>query len=306
MKVFVTGATGAIGRPTVPLLTAAGHEVTAVVRSPEKRAQVETAGAAGVEVDLFDAAAVRQAVAGHDAVVNLVTNIPPMTQAGRPSAWATNDRLRREASAHLVDGAIAAGAARLVQESIVFSYPDSGERWIDAESTPPEPSPTVRSALVAEAQAQRFTDAGGTGVVLRFGMFYGPGLAHTEALLRLARRGLAYAGGRPGAYRSSIHVDDAAAAVVAALAVPAGTYDVVDDEPLTSAEYADVLAAAVGRRRYVRGPGRLMRLGGSTAEPLVRSQRVSNRRFRSVAGWSPRWASVADGLPAVVGPAPVG
>lgn len=119
MKVFVTGATGAIGRPTVPLLTAAGHEVTAVVRSPEKRAQVEAAGAAGVEVDLFDAAAVRQAVAGHDAVVNLVTNIPPMTQAGRPSAWATNDRLRREASAHLVDGAIAAGAARLVQESIV-------------------------------------------------------------------------------------------------------------------------------------------------------------------------------------------
>lgn len=188
MKVFVTGATGAIGRPTVPLLTAAGHEVTAVVRSPEKRAQVEAAGAAGVEVDLFDAAAVRQAVAGHDAVVNLVTNIPPMTQAGRPSAWATNDRLRREASAHLVDGAIAAGAARLVQESIVFSYPDSGDRWIDAESMSPEPSPTVRSALVAEAQAQRFTDAGGTGVVLRFGMFYGPGLAHTEALLRLADR----------------------------------------------------------------------------------------------------------------------
>jgi nucleoside-diphosphate-sugar epimerase len=299
MKVFVSGATGAVGRPTIPLLVAAGHEVTAVARTDEKRAEVEAAGARGIAVDLFDPGAVATAVAGQDAVVNLATNIPPIVRAARPSAWATNDRLRREASAHLVDGAIAAGAGRFVQESVVFLYPDSGDRWIDASSTAPAPTPVVASALEAEAQAARFTDAGGVGVVLRFGMFYGPGLSHTETFLRMARWGLAYSAGDRSRYTSSIQVDDAAAAVVAALGAPAGIYDIVDDEPLASDAYADALAAAAGRKRYLRVPGRLARLGGAQAEAVTRSQRVSNRRFREVAGWSPRWRSVAEGLGAM-------
>lgn len=296
MKVFLTGATGAIGRPTVPRLVAAGHEVTAVARGPAKAAQVAATGATAVSVDLFDGEAVRDAVAGHDAVVHLATNIPPITKAARRSAWATNDRLRAEASAHLVEAALATGVGRYVQESVGFLYPDSGDRWIDAETISPEPFPVVESALVAEAHAQRFTDRGGTGVVLRFGMFYGPGLAHTDALLGMARWGLAFSAGGPGRFVSSIHVDDAAAAVVAALAVPAGVYDVVDDEPLTSARYAAALAAAAGRRRYLRVPGRLIRLGGAQVEAFRRSQRISNRRFREAGGWAPRRPDAADGL----------
>lgn len=299
MKVFVTGGTGAIGRPTLPLLVAAGHDVTAVARSAEKRAQVDAAGAASVEVDLFDPGAVERAVDGHDAVVNLATNIPPVTRATRASAWEVNDRLRREASRNLVDAALEGGASRIVQESITFSYPDSGDRWIDAESATPAPSAVVASALEAEANVERFTAAGRAGVVLRFGTFYGPGLHHTTTFLRWARRGVVYSGGDPDGYMSSIHVDDAAAAVVAALDAPPGVYDVVDDEPVTRREHAAILAQAAGRSRYVVAPGRLARVGGRTIEAILRSQRVSNRRFREATGWQPRWRSVREGLPAV-------
>jgi nucleoside-diphosphate-sugar epimerase len=299
VKVFLTGGTGAVGRPALRGLVAAGHEVTAVARTPAKQAEVESAGAAaGVAVDLFDPAAVAAAVAGHEAVLNLATHVPPPTRAARASAWATHDRLRREASVHLVDGALATGAARFVQESIVFSYPDSGDRWIDAETAAPVPARVTDAALAAEAQVARFTAGGGTGVALRFGLFYGRGTAYTDAMLRWARWGLVYSPGDAGGYGSSIHVDDAAAAAVAALAAPAGIYDVTDDQPLTHREQATVLAAAAGRSRFLRAPGRLARFAGPGGEVGMRSQRVSNRRFREATGWAPRWPSMAEGLAA--------
>ncbi len=301
MKVFLTGGTGAVGRPALPLLVAAGHDVTAVVRSPAKRAAAEAAGATPVAVDLFDAGAVREAVAGHEAVVNLATHIPSLMAAMRPSAWATNDRLRREASAHLVDAALAAGAGRFVQESIVFTYPDCGDRWIDAASTETDAVAVTASALAAESETARFTAAGGdhAGVVLRFGQFYGPDVSHTATFLRFARWGIGLAAGDPDGYVSSIRVDDAAAAVVAALGAPAGVYDIVDDEPLTRRAFAAALAEAAGRRRHVIVPGKLARWGGTQAAAISRSQRVSNRRFKEATGWAPRWPSAAVGLAAL-------
>lgn len=303
MRVFLTGATGAIGRPALAALVAGGHEVTAVARTAEKRAAVEAAGAAGATVDLFDAAAVREAVvaARPEAVVNLATSIPPASRAMRPAAWATNDRLRREASAHLVDAALAADAGRYVQESIVFPYPDSGDAWIDALTTDTDPGSIMASSAAAEAQAARFTATGGAGVVLRLGMFYGPGSAHTDLFLRLARWGIGYSAGDPDGYISSIHLDDAASAVVAALGAPPDVYDVVDDEPLRRRDYAAALAATAGRARHVRMPGRAIRLGGAATQPLVRSQRVSNRRFRDATGWAPRYPSARDGYAALNG-----
>src|SRR5206468_5182859 len=105
MKVFVAGSTGVLGRRAVRLLVAAGHDVTAAVRSEEKAALVRAMGAHPVRVDLFDAAAVEDAVRGHEAVVNLATHIPPMSQTTRTSAWAETDRTRREVSPKLVDAA---------------------------------------------------------------------------------------------------------------------------------------------------------------------------------------------------------
>src|SRR5919197_900673 len=118
MRIFVAGATGVVGQRAVPLLVEAGHEVTAVARTPEKAAWLRSVGATPVSVDLFDAAAVTEAMAGHDVVINLATSIPPASRAARRSAWAGNDRIRTVASANLAGAAIATGAGRYIQESI--------------------------------------------------------------------------------------------------------------------------------------------------------------------------------------------
>lgn len=299
MKVFVAGATGVIGRRAVEQLVAAGHEVTGLARSDEKARLLEGLGATPVRVSLFDPVALREAVVGHEAVVNLATKIPPVAQSALPWAWKENDRIRTEGSCNLVDAALAAGATRFVQESITFGYADRSEEWIDEES-PMDVLPALESSRAAEEQTARFTAAGGTGVVLRFAMFYGAGADHTDTFFALARRGLSPFPGRSGAYASLIHLDDAAAAAVAALDAPAGLYNVVDDEPLPRSEHDNVLAEAVGRRRLRRTPPVLLRMGNKNAESLMRSQRVSNRRFREVTGWRPRYPSVRQGWPQVV------
>ena len=301
MKVFLAGATGVIGKRALEQLVAAGHDVTAVARSAEKAEAVRATGATPVQVSLFDRGALVAAVAGHDVVINLATKIPSMAEAALPGAWAENDRIRTDGAANLVDAALAAGASRYIQESITFTYPESGDDWIDAETTAIEASAQTRSVTAAEASAARFTGSGGTGIVLRFGMFYAPDSSHTRSMVAAARKGTSMVAGPPDAYQSMIHADDAAAAVVAALDVPAGTYDVVDDEPLRKADVARVLG---GRFRF---PGSLARLGGKQTDILTRSQRVSNRRFKEASGWSPTYRSLREGLPAVVaamGPLP--
>src|SRR5262245_57624438 len=118
MRIFVAGATGVIGKRAVRDLLAAGHEVTAIARTPAKAAELRAAGATPVEVSLFDPDALRATVAGHDAVANLATKIPPLSRAAMDSAWNENTRIRVEGSRNLVDAAIAAGAHVFVQESI--------------------------------------------------------------------------------------------------------------------------------------------------------------------------------------------
>src|SRR5438132_6178499 len=162
MKVFVAGATGVLGKRAVRLLVEGGHDVTAVARSQEKAALLEALGTTPVTLDLFDAAAVKSAVAGHDAVLNLATHIPAGARAALPGGFAENDRIRREVSRNLVDAALATGATRYVQESITFGYADAGDQWIDEDSPVSVPS-YAQSALDAEANAARFTDAGRVG-----------------------------------------------------------------------------------------------------------------------------------------------
>ena len=136
------------------------------------------------------------------------------------SAWAANDGLPTEGSAAVVDAAIAAGVPHLVQESVCMLYRDGGDAWID-EDGPTDDYPMAQGNHAAPAPA-RFSAAGGCGVVLRLGWFYGPGAAHSEEFLALARRRICMMMGPPDGYVSSIHVADGAAAVVAALEVPQG------------------------------------------------------------------------------------
>jgi nucleoside-diphosphate-sugar epimerase len=303
-EVFVTGATGVLGRGVVPALVAAGYRVRALARSEGNVETLRRLGAEPVRADLFDAGSLRGALAGCAAVLHLATSIPPSGEVMRPAAWAENDRIRVEGTRALVDAALAAGVETFIYPSVVFVYPDSGEGWIDAATADLAPTPILRSTLVAEGEVARFAADGRRGIVLRMGLFYGPRAATTEETLRLARRGVAAIFGPAEGYQPSIWTDDAAAAVVAALrATPAGTYDVVDDEPLRRGEVAVALAQAVGRRRLLRPPTWILRLAGRrTIESLLRSQRVSNRRFRAVSGWAPAvpsaragWARLAAG-----------
>ncbi|MCU1465720.1 MAG: NAD-dependent epimerase/dehydratase [Actinomycetia bacterium] len=297
MRVFVAGATGVVGRRAVSRLVAAGHEVTGVSRSPEKDALLESLGARPVRVDLFDVDALRVAITGHDAVVNVTTKIPPIAQMARVRAWDENERIRRVASGNLVDAAIGAGAAVFVQESLAFMYGEHGSEWIDAASTPLVSAAFTGAIETAEANVARFAANGGRGVVLRFGRFYAPEADQSVALVNSARRGLMLDLGAADSYTPMIDADDAAAAVVRALDATAGTYDVVESEPLPRREQAAALGAAVGRRRLRLPP---KGLAPKSAGYLSASQRVSSRAFQDATGWRPLSPSVREGYRKIV------
>jgi nucleoside-diphosphate-sugar epimerase len=285
-RVLVTGSTGVLGRRVVPRLVEAGHTVTAVVRSAAKADAVRATGATPIEVDLFDREAMRIALAGHDSVAHLATHIPTGPSAVRRSSWEVNDSLRREAAAVIAGAAVDAGVGTMIQESITFPYVDRGDEWID------EHGDRIyywgnESVAAAEAAAVSVTAAGGAGVVLRFGMFMAPDSAHTQSTVTAARRGLFIIVGSLDAYTSFIHIDDAAAAVVAALGAPAGTYNVAEPDPVRRAQHSDALAHVVGRTRLRHVPAVIERAGGDAANSLARSQRVSSQHLRDVSSWTP-------------------
>jgi nucleoside-diphosphate-sugar epimerase len=275
-SVFMTGATGAIGRRVVQILVAQGHRVTAVGRSPEKREALERAGGNAIAVDLLDRKAIVRAVQGHETVINLVTHIPPSSRALVPGAWRENNRVRREVAAGLASAALSIGVGRFIQES--FAH-DAGDAWID-ESSPVRAARYNRAALDAEAAAGLVTREGGAGIVLRFAYLYGADSDFTQDAVRYVRRGRAPVFGVPSAFISSVSHDDAASAVVAALKLPAGPYDVCDNQPVRRQEFVTALAAALEVPPPRFFPAWVAALAGSLGETLSRSQRISNMRHR--------------------------
>ena len=173
-------------------------------------------------------------------------------------------------------------------------YRDGGADWVD-EDTPTDNYPNASGNHAAEASARRFAEEDGVGVVLRFGFFLGPGAAHCAQFFALARRHVCVSMGRSDSYLSSVHLDDAATALVSSLAVASGTYNVVDDEPLTKRAYADAMAAAARTRPWLRPPGRAALLLGDRTTSLTRSLRVSNARWKAATGWRPRYPSAREG-----------
>ncbi len=159
-------------------------------------------------------------------------------------------------------------------------------------------APTVEGENTAlELQAE-----GGEVTVLRFGLFYGGANRGTDEMLKLARWRRSMVAGKPDAYMSSIHADDVATAVVAALAAPTGIYNVVDDEPLTRREALDAFSAAFGLKQLRPNPAWMMKvLAGKAAQSLIASQRVSNAKFRAATGWAPAYPSLREGWRAEAG-----
>lgn len=286
-KILLTGATGVIGRRVVPALVEAGHQVNAVCRTPEKELAIGSAGANPVTIDLFNPDEVTAAAADRDAVIHLATNIPLGAAAVRKSAWKTNDRLRTEAANNLASAVIDAGVDTYIGESITFPYLDAGADWID-ESHDRDHHQGSATVVDAEAAARRVTDHGLTGVVLRFAMFHAADSGHIGTFLSMARWGIAPFFGQPGGYQSFIDADDAAQAVVAAVDVAAGTYNVAEPAPTSRADHSAELARVFGKKRLRFMPKMVEKAGGDAIEELCRSQRISSEALQRAGAWEPK------------------
>lgn len=302
VRIFVAGATGAIGRQLVPLLVESGHSVTALTRAESKAAAIREAGAEAVVANVLDAHEITAAVLAQspDVVVHELTAIPARIDPRRfAEAFVPTNRLRRDGTRNLLAAAVAAGSRRIVVQSIAQAYAPVGG-WVKAEDDPlyldaPSPFADIFQAIVDLETITLGSDAI-EPVVLRYGNFYGPGtrFAADGSDAQLVREGrFPVAGGGP-AHWSFIHVQDAAHATVQALDRGApGIYNVVDDEPAPVADWLPVYAAALEAPspRHVDPPRSDYGIHG-----MLLARGASNSKAKEQLGWSPLHASWREGF----------
>lgn len=303
MRIFVAGASGAIGRPLVKQLIAAGHDVVGMTRSNEQT--IRDLGAEPALADAFDASAVRAAVASAqpDVVVNELTDLDRPLNPRKYDEWlAGTNRLRREGTKNLADAALAAGASKLISQSCAFAYAfDPGVKTED--------DPLIGAAAgemgLALLELERLTLAAPGGIVLRYGFFYGPGTAYErdgQQIEAIRKRQQPIVGKGSGRF-PFIHVEDAAAATAAAAERGApGVYNVVDDEPAPQREFVPYLAELVGAKKPLRVPALVARIAaGGLAAFATQLQPVSNAKAKEQLGWQPRYPSWREGFRAELG-----
>ncbi len=308
MRVFVAGASGAIGTHLVPRLIGAGHEVIGTARSAERADQIRAQGAEAVTIDLLDAGAVRAVVrrAAPDAIVHQATAIAE-ARFGRSldKAFAMTNRLRTEGTDALLAAGWEAGVSRFVAQSFApYRYVREGG-WVKTEDDPLDPAPP-RTAARAHA-AMRYLDETVTeagGVALRYGGFYG---SPKDGLVEPIRKRMFPIVGDGGGYMSFIHVADAAAATVLALEHDArGVYNIVDDEPAPIRDWLPVLADAVGAKAPRRFPRWLAHLiaGEGNVINATEARGASNAKAKRELGWTPRYPTWRQGFAAAYGAQP--
>jgi nucleoside-diphosphate-sugar epimerase len=306
MRVFVAGASGAIGRPLVPRLVAAGHDVTGTTRSEERAEPIRAAGTRTVICDALDADALRAAVveATPEVVVHELTALPHRFNPRDKQMYAPTNRVRREGTGNLIAAAQVAGARRIVCQSIAFAYAPGERPEVKDEDAPlalEAPLPFGETVQALDEMERAVTGAAGLeGLVLRYGWFYGPGtyFADDGSLARdVRRRRLPVIGKGIGLY-SFVHVDDAASATVAAVERGApGVYNVVDDEPAPQREWLPVYAEAIGAKKPRRVPVWVARLAmGKIATMADVQAGASNAKAKRELGWEPRWPSWREGF----------
>ncbi|MFG2130936.1 NAD-dependent epimerase/dehydratase family protein [Streptomyces sp. NPDC048751] len=302
MRVLVAGATGVVGHPLVGALRARGHEVSALVReesrAPEEADRVVVADALDREAVLAAVAAARPEVVVHQlSALRLLRDDPP-------EAFARTARLRTEGTAHLVEAARAAGARRLVAQSVAFAAAPAGPRVLDEDAPlyldAPDPGWAATVRAVAELE-RRVTDGDLEGVVLRYGTLYGPGTAYARdggtGQRVLAGKFPLPEGG--AGITSFLHVEDAVGAAVAAVESEAtGRFHVTDDEPAPAAQWLPHYARALGAPPPRTIPAALApRLfGWFMAHQLTTARGAANDRARTTLGWKPRRPSWRDRL----------
>jgi nucleoside-diphosphate-sugar epimerase len=294
MKVFVAGGSGAIGVPLVRALVAAGHQVTALTRSPGKREALRDLGATPAVADALDAEALKRTVleARPTHVVHQLTALPKEGVRKAADLEPTN-RLRIEGTRHLLDASTAAGATRF----IVGSFAPLQGFDADAPAEMIEAKAAVESM---EAQTVEATRAGRIeGIVLRYGLFYGPENPATRAMIALVRRRRLPVVRGDRSLLPCIHVADAVSATVAALdrGTPGGVYDIVDDQPVSMTEIVRALSEHVGAAPPFTIPAWVVRLVAPYMARIT-SMRLplSNAKARTELGWRPAFPTWREGL----------
>jgi nucleoside-diphosphate-sugar epimerase len=303
MRVFLAGASGAIGQRLVPQLVARSHQVTATTRSADKTERLRSLGAEPVVVDGLDAVAIDEAVAQAepDAIIHQMTALADMGSLKHfDRGFAVTNELRTKGTDHLLAAAVAAGVDRFLVQSYT-NWPNIREGSLvksEEDRLDPNPPPAQRQSLAAIRYLEQAVLAAPLeGIVLRYGNFYGPGAS--DAFLELVHdRKLPIVGSGSGVW-SWIHIDDAAAATVAALERgKRGIYNVVDDDPARVSDWLPYLAGQVGAKAPRHVPVWLGRLAaGEVGVSLMTQVRgSSNEKAKRELDWQPAWRSWRQGF----------
>jgi nucleoside-diphosphate-sugar epimerase len=310
MKIFVAGATGAIGIHLVPRLVANGHDVVGLTRTEVKQDLIRSLGARAAVADALDPDAVARAVAEAepDVIVHQLTALSGSLDLRHVErAFAVTNRLRTEGTDHLLAAGRAMGVRRFVAQSFAgWPFARTGGP-VKTESDPLDPTPPA--AFRATLDAIRYLEDAVTGadwtegIVLRYGGFYGPGTSFSltpegEHVALIRARKFPVVGDGAGVW-SFIHIEDAAAATVAAVEHGVrGIYNVVDDDPAPVAEWLPAAAAALGAKPPRRLPRWLGRIAAGEAATVMMTEvrGASNDKAKRELGWSPRYPSWRDGF----------
>jgi nucleoside-diphosphate-sugar epimerase len=315
MKIFVAGATGVLGRELVPQLVARGHDVVGMTRSASKQDLVRSLGARPVVADALDPDAVARAVASAEpeVIVHQLTALSgrmsarEMRRPDRSAPAIMTNRLRTEATDHLLAAARAVGARRFVAQSFGgFRFSRmGGPVQTEADPLDPDPPATLRAVQEAYLYLERAVTSieWGEGLALRYGGFYGPGTSislapDADMATPIRRRRFPIVGDGGGVW-SLVHIEDAAAATVVAVERGRpGVYYVVDDDPAPVREWLPVLASTLDAkppRRIPRWLGRLA-AGEAASAMMTDAQGASNAKAKRELGWTPRYASWRQGF----------
>jgi nucleoside-diphosphate-sugar epimerase len=308
MKVFVAGASGAVGRRLVPLLIASGHDVVAMTHSPEKSQSLRATGAQPVVADGLDRAAVMKAVmrSEPEVVVHEMTGLSGVTSLKDfDKQFALTNRLRMEGTDHLLEAARAAGARRFIAQSFGnwnYERTGSGPKSEDDPFDPDPPANQRRSLAAIRHLERAVAEADGMeGVALRYATLYGPGTGFAgdgEIAAMVRKRRLPIVGDGGGVW-SFVHIDDAAAATGAAIERGApGAYNIADDEPAPVADWLPELARALGAKPPRRVPAWLGRLasGEVGVSMMTRIRGASNAKAKRELDWRLRYPSWRQGF----------
>ena len=285
-RIAVLGATGVYGRHLLPRLTAAGHRVRALVRTPGKAAIAAACGAEIVAADIFDGASLRAGLEGCETALNLATSLPGPSGAGD---FASNDQLRRKGTPLFVRACRAAGVSRILQQSIAMTHTGNGDAWADETTFHPVDEHSVAGAAVAAVRAMEaaVVDSGLDWLVLRGALFYGPGTGLDDDWFARAAAGKLRLPADGRDYISLVHIADMATATLAAVTRwPSWQALIVaDDEPARWSDIFNFVCTVAGASAPQPG-----------GRSLMPSFRVRNARARELLAWAPSYSTYRAGL----------